>query len=108
MGNSPQSVCFSWLSEQEGETPASVFVCVFVNLFVCVYVANTEVAVVFMPAIRMLSLPTALFHLAQLCVRICECVCVSVCSTAFQVPAASSSAVTGSNGPYTHTHSFSL
>lgn len=75
VGNNPQSVCFSWLSEQEGETPASVFV----NLFVCVYVANTEVAVVFMPAIRMLSLPTALFHLAQLCVRICEYVCVCLC-----------------------------
>lgn len=35
-------------------------------------------------------------------------VCVSVCSTAFQVPAASSSAVTGSNGPHTHTFFLSL
>lgn len=31
-----QSVCFSWLSEQEGETPASVFVCVCKPVCVCV------------------------------------------------------------------------
>lgn len=65
-------------SQSRKEKHLQVCLCVFVNLFVCVYVANTEVAVVFMPAIRMLSLPTAPFHLAQLCVRICECVCVCV------------------------------
>lgn len=50
---------------------------------------NTEVAVVLMPTIRMLSLPTALFHSPPLCV------CVRVCETTLQVPAASSSLVTG-------------
>jgi len=65
--------------------------CAFVNLYVCV--RNTEVAVVFMPAIRMLSLPTALFHLTPTCVRVC--VCVHMCNTALDVPAVSSSAAAG-------------
>lgn len=50
-----------------------VHVCVFVNLCLCVKVClqgNTEVAVVLVPAVRMLAVPTALFHLPPLCVSV--------------------------------------
>lgn len=60
-GNNPLSV---WLLlEQEAETPAGLCVCVCE----CVCMGNTEVTVVFMPAVRMLPLPTALFHSPPLC-----------------------------------------
>lgn len=67
-----------------------------VSVYVCM--GNTEVTVVFMPAVRMLSLPTTLFHSPPLCF----CLLVYVCQHIIlhsEVPAASASLVTGRTDP---------
>lgn len=106
VGNNPQSVCFSWLSEQEGETPASVFVCVCKPVCVCMW--RTLRWLLFSCQPSGCSLCPLLLFIWLNYAYVFASVCVSVCSTAFQVPAASSSAVTGSNGPHTHTFFLSL
>lgn len=55
-----QTVCFLWLSAEEAQTPASA--CVFINLCVT---TKTEEAVVFMPAVQMLSRPAAWPHVYE-------------------------------------------
>lgn len=95
-GNNPLSVCLSWLSEQEAETPAKVCVYVFVNLAcVCVHVEHWGDCCFHashpdaLSAHCSFSFASTVLLFASLC----------VCNTAHQVPAASSSLVTGCIGP---------
>lgn len=112
-GNNPWSVCFSWLLKQEAETPARV--CVLVNL--CVYQRERECECMFGEhwggCCFHASHPDALsahcsFSFAST-VRVFASLCICVCNTTLQVPAASSSLVTECTSTQsTNTHSLSL
>lgn len=83
-GNNPRSVCFSWLSEQEAETPARVCVHVCLWVSVCVCIRGTLRWLLFSCQPSGCSLCPLLFficlHCACIFASLCMCLCVSLCT----------------------------
>lgn len=95
-GNNPPPV--SW-SRKQKHLQLCASVCV--SVYVCI--GNTEVTVVFVPAVRMLSLPTALFHSPPLCFCLLVYVCRHIMLLS-EVPAASASLVAKRTDPVWRRH----